>query len=92
MLDADVWGYSIPRMFGLGAERPKVSAERKILPPVAHGIKVMSIGFFLEEDEAVVWRGPMLHKALHAVPRGRRVGRARLPARSTCRRAPATSR
>src|SRR5881394_1749640 len=64
VLDADVWGYSIPRMFGLGNERPKVSAERKIIPPVAHGIKVMSIGFFLEEDAAVVWRGPMLHKAL----------------------------
>ncbi|MEA2171842.1 MAG: ATP-binding protein involved in chromosome partitioning [Solirubrobacteraceae bacterium] len=64
VLDADVWGYSIPRMFGLGSERPKVSAERKIIPPVAGGIKVMSIGFFLDEDAAVVWRGPMLHKAL----------------------------
>jgi len=64
VLDADVWGYSIPRMFGVGPEKPKVSAERKIIPPVAHGIKVMSIGFFLEEDAAVVWRGPMLHKAL----------------------------
>jgi ATP-binding protein involved in chromosome partitioning len=64
VLDADVWGYSIPRMLGVGPEKPKVSAERKIIPPVAHGIKVMSIGFFLEEDAAVVWRGPMLHKAL----------------------------
>jgi ATP-binding protein involved in chromosome partitioning len=64
VLDADVWGYSIPRMFGVGNDRPKVSAERKIIPPVAHGIKVMSIGFFLDEDAAVVWRGPMLHKAL----------------------------
>jgi ATP-binding protein involved in chromosome partitioning len=65
VLDADVWGYSIPRMFGLGARRPDVSAERKIIPLEAGGIKVMSIGFFLgEEDSAVVWRGPMLHKAL----------------------------
>jgi ATP-binding protein involved in chromosome partitioning len=64
VLDADVWGYSIPRMLGLGAERPKVSAERKILPLDAHGLKVMSIGFFIKEDDAVVWRGPMLHKAL----------------------------
>jgi ATP-binding protein involved in chromosome partitioning len=64
ILDADVWGYSIPRMLGLGAQRPKVSAERKILPLQAHDVKVMSIGFFLEEDAAVVWRGPMLHKAL----------------------------
>lgn len=64
ILDADVWGYSIPRMFGLGGERPPVSPDRKILPMTAHGVKVMSIGFFVEEDAAVVWRGPMLHKAL----------------------------
>jgi ATP-binding protein involved in chromosome partitioning len=69
VLDADVWGYSIPRMFGLvspthPATRPPVSAERKIIPLEAHGVKVMSIGFFVEEDAAVVWRGPMLHKAL----------------------------
>src|SRR5919198_1108438 len=47
-----------------GGQRPQVSAERKILPLEAHGLKVISIGFFLKEDEAVVWRGPMLHKAL----------------------------
>jgi ATP-binding protein involved in chromosome partitioning len=64
VLDADVWGYSIPRMYGLGATRPDVSPQRKIIPLVAHGVKVMSIGFFVEEDAAVVWRGPMLHKAL----------------------------
>jgi ATP-binding protein involved in chromosome partitioning len=64
VLDADVWGYSIPRMLGLGGERPKVSPDRKIMPLESHGLKVMSIGFFIKEDEAVVWRGPMLHKAL----------------------------
>src|SRR4051794_23468047 len=64
VLDADVWGYSIPRMFGLGGQRPPVSPERKIVPLEAGGVKVMSIGFFVEEDSAVVWRGPMLHKAL----------------------------
>jgi ATP-binding protein involved in chromosome partitioning len=64
VLDADVWGYSIPRMFGLGSTRPAVSPQRKIIPLEAHGVKVMSIGFFVEEDAAVVWRGPMLHKAL----------------------------
>ncbi len=65
VLDADVWGYSQPRMLGLGAERPRVNAERKIVPLRSHeGISVMSIGFFLEQDAAVVWRGPMLHKAL----------------------------
>jgi ATP-binding protein involved in chromosome partitioning len=63
ILDADVWGYSIPRMFGVGG-RPAVSADRKILPLESHGVKIMSIGFFVEEDSAVVWRGPMLHKAL----------------------------
>jgi ATP-binding protein involved in chromosome partitioning len=64
ILDADVWGYSIPRMFGLGSDRPPVSPERKILPLESHGVKIMSIGFFVQEDSAVVWRGPMLHKAL----------------------------
>ncbi len=64
VLDADVWGYSIPRMFGLGSDRPPVSPQRKILPMEAGGVKIMSIGFFVAEDSAVVWRGPMLHKAL----------------------------
>jgi ATP-binding protein involved in chromosome partitioning len=65
VLDADVWGYSQPRMLGVGAERPKVNAERKLIPiTAADGIQVMSIGFFVDQDSAVVWRGPMLHKAL----------------------------
>src|SRR4051812_40898241 len=63
VLDADVWGYSIPRMFDVGG-RPQVSGDRKIVPLEAYGVKIMSIGFFVEEDSAVVWRGPMLHKAL----------------------------
>jgi ATP-binding protein involved in chromosome partitioning len=64
-LDADVWGYSIPRMLGVHG-KPRVSAQRRILPLVVHGgIKAMSIEFFLEgRDQAVVWRGPMLHKAI----------------------------
>jgi ATP-binding protein involved in chromosome partitioning len=65
VLDADVWGYSQPRMLGLGAQRPHVNAERKLIPLIAQdSVKVMSIGFFVEQDAAVVWRGPMLHKAL----------------------------
>jgi ATP-binding protein involved in chromosome partitioning len=65
VLDADVWGYSQPRMLGLGGQRPHVNAARKLVPLSAHdGIAVMSIGFFVEQDAAVVWRGPMLHKAL----------------------------
>ncbi len=63
VLDADVWGYSIPRMFGVQG-RPPVTPDRKIQPFEAGGVKIMSIGFFVEEDSAVVWRGPMLHKAL----------------------------
>ena len=65
VLDADVWGYSQPRMLGLGAQRPRVNEERKLVPlRTGDGIGVMSIGFFVEQDAAVVWRGPMLHKAL----------------------------
>lgn len=64
-LDADVWGYSIPRMLGVHG-RPMVSAQRKILPLEAHGgVRVISIEFFLnEQDQAITWRGPMLHKAI----------------------------
>ena len=63
-LDCDVYGYSIPRMLGVGG-KPQVSPERKIIPPVAaSGVQTMSIGFFVEENAAVVWRGPMLHKAI----------------------------
>ncbi|MDE3130471.1 MAG: Mrp/NBP35 family ATP-binding protein [Acidobacteriota bacterium] len=65
VMDADVWGYSQPRMFGLSGERAKVNASRKIVPlDGAEGVKVVSIGFFIDQDAAVVWRGPMLHKAL----------------------------
>jgi ATP-binding protein involved in chromosome partitioning len=64
-LDADVWGYSIPRMLGVHG-RPQVSAERKILPlDGPGGVKAISIEYFLNErDQAITWRGPMLHKAI----------------------------
>jgi len=63
-LDCDVYGYSIPRMLGVN-RKPDVSPERKIIPlDSPAGPKVMSIGFFVEENAAVVWRGPMLHKAI----------------------------
>jgi len=63
-LDCDVYGYSIPRMLGVDG-KPEVNSERKILPPVAAcGVKTMSIGYFVEQNSAVVWRGPMLHKAI----------------------------
>jgi len=63
-LDADVYGYSIPRMLGTEG-RPEVNAERKILPLTGPaGVRIMSIGFFVDPNAAVVWRGPMLHKAI----------------------------
>ncbi|WKZ82408.1 MAG: Mrp/NBP35 family ATP-binding protein [Acidimicrobiia bacterium] len=62
VIDADVWGYSIPRM--LGIEDPPSALGPLIVPPSAHGVRVISMDFFVPTDEAVVWRGPMLHKAL----------------------------
>ncbi|MCB0857954.1 MAG: Mrp/NBP35 family ATP-binding protein [Solirubrobacterales bacterium] len=64
VLDCDVYGYSIPRMLGVDL-KPEVNAERKILPPVAEsGVRTMSMGYFVNDNAAVVWRGAMLHKAL----------------------------
>jgi ATP-binding protein involved in chromosome partitioning len=61
-VDADVWGFSMPRM--LGVTRPPALVDDVIVPPSAHGVRLVSMGFFASEDQAVVWRGPMLHKAL----------------------------
>ncbi len=62
VLDADVHGFSVPRMLGI-TTRPTRIGEM-ILPPIAHGVKVISVGMFVEGNAAVVWRGPMLHRAL----------------------------
>ena len=62
ILDADVYGYSIPRMLGL-TEPPAIESEQ-IVPPRAFGVSCVSMGFFVGEDQPVMWRGPMLHKAL----------------------------
>ncbi len=62
LLDADVYGFSIPRMLGI-TQQPVVLGPT-IVPPVAHGVRCVSMGFFVDEDRAVAWRGPMLHKAL----------------------------
>jgi ATP-binding protein involved in chromosome partitioning len=62
ILDADVYGFSVPAMLGLD-EEPTVQ-DLKMVPPVAHGVRCMSMGFFLEDQQPVIWRGPMLHKAL----------------------------
>ena len=62
VIDADVWGFSIPRM--LGIDRPPTVVDETLFPPEAHGVKAMSMDFFVGDDQAVIWRGPMLHKAL----------------------------
>ena len=62
VIDADVWGFSIPRM--LGIEAPPQAVGGVIIPPSAHGVRAISMDFFVPPDQAVVWRGPMLHKAL----------------------------
>jgi ATP-binding protein involved in chromosome partitioning len=62
VLDADVYGYSIPTMLGIN-QRP-IAVDKMIVPPVRGDLKVMSIGFFLDENSPVMWRGPMLHRAL----------------------------
>ena len=62
VLDADVYGYSIPTMLGI-SQRP-VAVDKMIVPPVKEDLKLMSIGFFLEDNSPVMWRGPMLHRAL----------------------------
>jgi len=67
LLDADIYGPSIPIIMGVKQEPRKVAVNGgfKLEPPMAHGLPVMSIGFFLDPDQAVIWRGPMLGKALH---------------------------
>jgi ATP-binding protein involved in chromosome partitioning len=62
VVDADVWGFSIPRM--LGVDRDPVIIDEMIVPPETFGVRCISMGFFVEEDQPVIWRGPMLHKAL----------------------------
>ncbi|MCX6392222.1 MAG: Mrp/NBP35 family ATP-binding protein [Actinobacteria bacterium] len=62
VIDADIYGFSIPGMLGIH-QRP-VTVDKMIVPPVAHGLKTISIGYFMEEGGAVLWRGPMLHKAM----------------------------
>jgi ATP-binding protein involved in chromosome partitioning len=62
VVDADIYGYSIPRM--LGADRDPVVIDEMLVPPEAWGVRCISIGYFVPEGQAVIWRGPMLHKAL----------------------------
>jgi ATP-binding protein involved in chromosome partitioning len=67
LLDADIYGPSVPIIMGVKGEPKQIDVDggRKIQPATAHGLPVMSIGFFLDPEQAVIWRGPMLGKALH---------------------------
>lgn len=64
LLDADIYGPSIPIMLGARHAKPRVSDDKRIHPVEAHGVKLISIGFFVDPDQAMVWRGPMLHGAI----------------------------
>lgn len=63
LLDCDIYGPSIPLMMGT-RERPTLSAEQKMVPPVRHGVKLMSIGFLVDDHQPVIWRGPMIVKTI----------------------------
>lgn len=63
LLDCDIYGPSIPLMMGT-KERPSISPDNKLVPPAAHGVKLMSMGFLLEDDQPVIWRGPMIQKTI----------------------------
>jgi ATP-binding protein involved in chromosome partitioning len=62
VLDADIYGHSVPHL--LGIDQKPVVVDKMIVPPVAHDLRLMSIGFFLDDNQPVMWRGPMLHRAL----------------------------
>jgi len=62
IVDGDIWGFSVPRM--LGVTQPPILVAEAIIPPVSYGVKVMSMDYFVGDDKAVIWRGPMLHKAI----------------------------
>lgn len=63
LLDCDIYGPSIPLMMGC-RERPEVSSTEKLLPPTRHGVKLMSLGFLIDDDQPVIWRGPMIVKTI----------------------------
>jgi len=63
ILDADVWGFSVPRMMGVSGQ--PVAFNNMILPLESHGVRIISMGFFVDEETPVIWRGPMLHKAIN---------------------------
>jgi ATP-binding protein involved in chromosome partitioning len=69
LLDADIYGPSVPKLAGLPCEKPEMTADRQIIPFEAHGMKVMSIGFMVEQDTPMIWRGPMVQSAIYQMLR-----------------------
>jgi len=68
LMDADIYGASQPRMMGI-RQHPETNADDMIIPPEVHGLKIMSMGFFVEETSPVIWRGPMVHSAIQQLLR-----------------------
>ncbi len=69
LVDADIYGPSLPRMLGLRDFKPQLGSDKRVLPAFAHGLKCMSIGFFVAEDNPTIWRGPMVQSALQQLIR-----------------------
>lgn len=69
LLDADIYGPSVPRLTGLPYKKPDVTDDKKLIPFEAHGMKVMSIGFMVEPEKAMIWRGPMVQSAIYQMLR-----------------------
>lgn len=69
LCDIDIFGPSVPILMGSNAGPPPLDDEKRMIPPLAHGIKLMSIGFLVDSKEAMVWRGPMVHSAINQMLR-----------------------
>ena len=90
VLDADIYGPSQPMMLGI-AGRPESKDGKTLEPHGGHGLQAMSIGFLIDIDTPMVWRGPMVTQALEQLLQGHAAGATSTTWSSTCRRAPATS-
>lgn len=69
LCDMDIYGPSVPIIMGTNPGAPPLDDEKRMIPPVAHGLKLMSIGFLVDDKAALVWRGPMVHSAIHQMLR-----------------------
>lgn len=69
LLDADIYGPSVPRLCGLEAQKPELNSDKKLVPLSAHGLRVMSIGFMMDQNTPAIWRGPMVQTAIYQMLR-----------------------